>query len=277
VFIATSGPGARIDFELNALEKLASEGKIGAMYCEFPTNPLLTVPPLERLAEISHKYCIPLIVDETLGSMANVRLLPYTTAVVTSLTKSFSGEGTICAGSVVWNPNHPAYRKLFPAFENAYEDQMFEGDAVVLEQRSRDFLLRARTMSSNAEKLVEFLSKHPAIEAVYYPNQEPNQKALYDLYKVHAGGYGGLFSMVVKGGEPQAARVFDALRVSKGPSLGTNFTLACPYTLLAHYKELDKVAEQGLAAHLIRVSVGLEEADDLIGRFRDALEQATAV
>lgn len=71
--------------------------------------------------------------------------------------------------------------------------------------------------------------------------------------------------------EEAAVAFFDALRVSKGPSLGTNFTLACPYTLLAHYDELEWAAGCGVASHLVRVSVGLEDADDLCQRFDEAL------
>jgi cystathionine gamma-synthase len=66
--------------------------------------------------------------------------------------------------------------------------------------------------------------------------------------------------------------VFNALRVSKGPSLGTHFTLACPYTQLAHYDELDWAADCGVPAHLLRVSVGLEDPNELWQRFAIALE-----
>ena len=84
-------------------------------------------------------------------------------------------------------------------------------------------------------------------------------------------GHGCLLSFVLKEGESKAQRVFDALRVSKGPSLGTHFTLACPYTQLAHYDELGWAAGCGVPAHLLRVSVGLEDSDELWGRFREAL------
>ena len=66
-------------------------------------------------------------------------------------------------------------------------------------------------------------------------------------------------------------RFYDALRVCKGPSLGTNFTLVCPYTLLAHYDELDWAESCGVPRHLIRVSAGLEDSADLVTRFEEAL------
>lgn len=70
-----------------------------------------------------------------------------------------------------------------------------------------------------------------------------------------------------------AIAVFDTMEISKGPSLGTNFTLASPYTLLAHYGELDWAAQFGVASDLIRISVGLEETEELV----DILNRALAV
>lgn len=67
---------------------------------------------------------------------------------------------------------------------------------------------------------------------------------------------------------------YNSLKCSKGPSLGTNFTLASPYTILAHYGELDWAEEYEVSRKLIRVSVGLEEVNDLIGIFADALDKA---
>lgn len=68
-----------------------------------------------------------------------------------------------------------------------------------------------------------------------------------------------------------AIEMFDALETAKGPSLGTNFTLCCPYTLLAHYGELEWAAQFGVHGHLIRISVGLEETEELVAMFERAL------
>ena len=70
----------------------------------------------------------------------------------------------------------------------------------------------------------------------------------------------------------KSAKFYDALRISKGPSLGNDFSLACPYTLLAHYDELEWAEGCGLDRHLIRISVGSEDASDVIERVREALD-----
>ena len=84
------------------------------------------------------------------------------------------------------------------------------------------------------------------------------------------GGRGCLFSFVLKN-EESAAAFYDNVHLTKGPSLGTNFSLCCPYTLLAHYQELDWAAACGVPRHLLRVSAGLEPVEQLIRRFAAAL------
>ena len=91
-----------------------------------------------------------------------------------------------------------------------------------------------------------------------------------------AGGHGGLFSLTFASAAASRA-FFDALPYAKGPSLGTNFTLACPYTTLAHYAELAWAAGYGVEEGLVRVSVGLEDRKALLRDFGIALAAAEAV
>lgn len=107
------------------------------------------------------------------------------------------------------------------------------------------------------------------VKDVYYPKYVTT--ANYLTHKVEGAGYGGLFSIVFKAGEG-AIPFYDALPFYKGPSLGTNFTLACPYTILAHYYELDWAAQFGIDRNLIRVAVGLEDKDVLLQGFQEALD-----
>ena len=84
-------------------------------------------------------------------------------------------------------------------------------------------------------------------------------------------GFGCLLSFELNGGLAKTKRFYNSLKVCKGPSLGTNFTLACPYVLLAHYNELSWASKCGIPTELIRVSVGLEEPKELWERFKKAL------
>jgi cystathionine gamma-synthase len=172
------------------------------------------------------------------------------------------------------------------------KDWYWSEDAVYMERNSRDFAPRVKVMDDSAEALCEmlrarsaaFLSQHSAnfdprshdgrpivVKDVYYPKYVAKDN--YDARRLPDGGYGGLFSVTMT--SPLASRVFfNSLPCAKGPSLGTNFTLACPYTVLAHYLELDWAASFGVEEGLIRVSVGLEDREGLLKGFEGALKKA---
>lgn len=111
------------------------------------------------------------------------------------------------------------------------------------------------------------------MDQIFYPKYTANEAYLSFVTRKDAPGYGGLFSIVLKT-QKQAERFYDALDVYKGPSLGTSFTLVCPYTVLAHYMELEWAQSFGVSPWLVRVSVGLENVTDLISVFSKALECA---
>ncbi|KAI2364133.1 Cystathionine gamma-synthase, partial [Ophidiomyces ophidiicola] len=110
---------------------------------------------------------------------------------------------------------------------------------------------------------------------IFYPKYSPT-KHLYDICRNPKGGYGGLFSITFWT-TTTAMAFFDALNVMKGPSLGTNFTLSSPYTLLAHYGELEWANSFGVASDLVRISVGLEDVSILESIFDRALDAARRV
>ncbi|MBM3289137.1 MAG: PLP-dependent transferase, partial [Candidatus Hydrogenedentes bacterium] len=270
------GPEASFYAELNAatFETLAwqiENEHIAAVFCEFPGNPLLQCADLERLSALLRAHGVPLVIDETLGSFVNVDLLPFADIVVTSLTKYFSGVGDVMGGSLALNAASPSHDGLARHLRKRYEDRLWEDDAAVLEANSRDFAERMRRIDANAECLCDHLRAHPKVQRVHFPKYETPE--LYRKACRPGAGYGGMFSLVLKDAANAAPKFYDALRVSKGPSLGTNYTLACPYTLLAHFDELDWVESVGVSPHLVRVSVGLEDSGDLVRRFDEALER----
>jgi cystathionine gamma-synthase len=214
------------------------------------------------------------VIDETIGSFVNVDCLHACDAAMTSLTKYVSGVGDVIAGSLVVNPESPRYGEMREYLSKHHEPLLWGGDADALAENARDYPERMARMNDHAAQLAEHLKAHPAVESVMYPKFA--HADAYERLMKPGGGYGGLLSLVTKDGERTAPRFYDALRVSKGPSLGTNYSLACPFTLLAHYNELDWAESLGVSRWLVRVSVGLEPADDLIARFDEALSSATA-
>lgn len=254
--------------DLKTVEEIIKIEPIAALFCEFPGNPLLQSIDLEALSKLLRAHNIPLVIDDTIATWSNIDLTPYADLIATSLTKFFSGTGDVLAGSIVINNKSPFYEGLKEAFDNNYEDLLFSEDAKTLEENSRDFSNRIKKINNTTEELCDYLKDHPAIENIYYPKYITSD--VYNRLKKPEGGYGGLFSITLKD-EEKAPDFYNKLEIAKGPSLGTNFTLACPYTLMAHYNELDFAKKFGVSSNLVRVSVGLEDPEELIECFKRAL------
>lgn len=268
------GPGAHFfpfgnESELPLLSGVLAAETISGLFCEYPSNPLLVTPPLVALSDLCARYAVPLVVDDTISTYANVNPLPACDLVVTSLTKFFTGRGDVMAGAVVLNPDRPLADGLRAALAAEYEDTIWGGDALLMDTYSADFTTRMARTNATTSALVTWLRAHPAVAEVYYPQFQ--SRSHYDAFKRVGAGYSGLFSLLLKEPARTSATFFDRLEISKGPNLGTTFSLACPFTLLAHYGELDWAERCGVPRHLVRVSVGLEDAADLQNRFERAL------
>ncbi|KAH6606295.1 cystathionine gamma-synthase [Trichoderma cornu-damae] len=263
--------------ELDDLERLLKDGqRFLALFCEFPGNPLLTCPDLKRIRKLADEFSFAVVIDETIGTFANVNVLQYADIVVSSLTKIFSGDSNVMGGCTVLNPESKYYGLLKKVMEDRiYENTYWTEDILFMERNSRDFSNRVRRINANAEAICGILRADPLVKNVYYPKYNPSRPN-YEACRLPDGGYGGLLSIVFT--HAQHAQVFyNNLETAKGPSLGSNFTLCSPYVLLAHYQELPWAAQFGVDANLVRVSVGLEETEELQLLFRKALAAAQAV
>ena len=260
---------------LDLEHRLESGERYLSLFTEFPSNPLLNSADLPRLRYLADKYDFVLVVDETVGNFTNIDVLSHAHIAVSSLTKVFSGDSNVMGGSAVLNPQSPIYGELKKAYEEWYEDNYWAEDAVFMERNSRDFVSRSERINGNAMGVAKLLAGHECVKRVYYPALSASV-ANYEICRTTGGGYGGLLSVTFH--HPKQAEVFfDALEVAKGPSLGTNFTLACPYTVLAHYGEMEWAEGWGVERGLVRLSVGLEGEGVLKGMIGRALGRVEGV
>ena len=245
-------------------------GEFAGVLTEVPSNPLLRCPDLSRIAAACRDGGTPLIVDDSAAGPSNVRVLPLADIVTCSLTKWLSGQGDVMGGAVVLGDGSPFADELRAALQDeaGATAPLYVRDCEVLLSNLKGFPARMKRPNENAERLARLLADHPAVAEVWHPSLDGRE--IYDRIKAPGGGYGPLLSFVLKSPK-KAPKVFDALKLSKGPSFGTRFSLACPYVLLAHYHELEWTEDCGVPAHLIRVSCGEEEFEALAAAFDEAL------
>lgn len=278
-----------------------AESRIGAVFAEFPSNPLLRVCDLRRLSELCvHHDCL-LVVDDTIGNFANVDLLHggegsgvVVDLLCTSLTKTYSGRGDVLAGSLVVNPVSRHSCSMLAHIKHLKLSPLYKKDVATLVENSKDFLQRTAATNRGAAALAAFLQGDPAVgplvERVYYPSgsgsnsdwaeavhrsllRKPSNMTQQMRDQGFEAGFGCLLSVVFRE-EVDVTLVYDNLALHKGPSLGTNYSLVSPYTLLAHYFELEWAESFGVSRRLLRVSVGTEDAAYLQQRFLHAVSVA---
>ena len=147
--------------DLNQLKELLKKEKISALYCEFPSNPLLRSNPLKELWNLSQQYGFCFIVDETIGNFINTNVLPYCHIIVSSLTKVFSGDSNVMGGSIVLNPDTNLYQELESKTKEIYQNTVWRDDIIYLERNSRTFQRRVLQINQNTLELCDSIKNHP--------------------------------------------------------------------------------------------------------------------
>lgn len=262
--------------DMGRLENDLKDGmQIQALFTEFPGNPLCYSVDLDRLYRLAGTYGFITVVDDSVGSPVNLNILSSCDVVCTSLTKMFSGGCNVMGGSVVVNPESSYFGRLQDELTIQFTDAYFPLDMEVMEANSRDVEARVVRASDNAERMAELISGHRIVSNVYYPKRCETRR-YYERYKRPGKGYGHLLTVLFS--SPSRAIAFhDALRVAKGPSFGTNFTLCTAHTLYSHYRELEWAAQYGVTEHLVRISVGVEDWTVLERAVREALDVASRI
>ncbi len=250
--------------------KRIRQGEFAGVFTEVPSNPLLRTVDLARVAQACAEGSTPLVVDDSAAGPLNVEALRFADVVTGSLTKWVSGEGDVMAGMAAVRSDSPLAAALCESLAADAADcaPLYIADAEVLLSNLKGYSKRMKTVNANGIELASWLAEQPAVAQVWHPSLVCREN--YDAVRRKNGGYGGLLSFVLKNPK-KTAKVYDALKVSKGPSFGTPFTLVCPYTMLAHYPELEWAEGCGVPSHLLRVSCGLESFSTLQAAFEEAL------
>ena len=266
--VSTVPPG---DYE--ALED-AIRPTTRVLVSESPTNPYNRVLDLERFAAIGRQHRVRTVIDATFATPYNARPLEWgVDFVMHSATKFLGGHNDLLAGAVLGSRDLIGGIRALQATTGATVDPFA---AYLLVRGLKTFALRMERQNANAERLAEFLAAHPRVERVHYAGL-PSHPG-HDIAKKQMRGFGGVVSFEVRGDLEAASRVVDACTIPYiAASLGGVESLIEQPAIMSFYElTTDERLEIGIKDNLIRYSVGIEDADDLIADLAQALERAFA-
>lgn len=289
--------------DLAALEA-AIQDNTKAVYLETLGNPNSDIPDIDAIAEIAHRHGLPLVIDNTFGTPYLIRPIEHgADIVVHSATKFIGGHGTTLGGVIVdsgkfdWKASgkyapiaepNPSYHGVSfvdavgPAAFVTYIRAILLRDtgaaispfnAFLLLQGVETLSLRLERHAENTKKVVEYLKNHPKVEHVNHPSLSDHpDHALYEKYFPNGGA--SIFTFEIKGGQAEAHKFIDSLEIF---SLLANVAdvkslVIHPATTTHSQLSEEELADQGIKSNTIRLSIGTEHIDDIIGD----LEQAFA-
>jgi len=251
-------------------------GKVAMIYLESPANPTNALVDIEAVAEardaVLDKDVTPIAIDNTfLGPLWQSPLRHGADMVAYSLTKYAGGHSDLVAGGVSgskrWVDPVRGLRNTMGGILDPNTSWMLLRSLETLE-------IRMQRATENAITVCDFLKDHPKVEGLGFLGLLTDERQ-QDIYRRHCTGPGSTFSLFIRGGEAEAFRFLDALRIAKlAVSLGGTETLASHPAAMTHLSVPDeRKAMLGITDNLVRVSIGIEDADDLIADFAQALDQ----
>ena len=254
--------------EIDRLDALLAEGA-KLVFFETPTNPTLELLDIRAIAAIAHAHGAKVAVDNTFASPVNQRPLELgADFVVHSATKYLGGHSDLTAGTLmgckadlmpVWNWRKNLGSMIAPE------------TASLLSRSLRTLVVRVQQQNATAQTVAEAMLKHPKIARVYYPGLPEFPGHALACEQMH--GFGGMVSIDIKGTGDDATRVADRLRLfALAPSLGGAESLVTqPCTTTHHGLAQEERQRRGISDAMLRLSVGLEDAADLIADLEQAL------
>ncbi|MEN3745742.1 cystathionine gamma-synthase family protein [Sphingomonas sp. HF-S3] len=263
--------------EIDAVLSKAASGNVALIYLESPANPTNALVDVEAVAASRDAIFTgankpPIAIDNTfLGPLWAQPLKQGADIVVYSLTKYAGGHSDLVAGGVLGTKEHI---NTIRSMRNTIGTICDPNTAWMLLRSLETLELRMSRAGENAVKVCAFLRDHPKVERVGYLGflEEGSRQA--DIYNRHCTGAGSTFSLYLKGGEKEAFAFLDSLKIAKlAVSLGGTETLASHPAGMTHLSvpEARKQA-LGITDNLVRISIGVEDADDLVADFEEALK-----
>ncbi len=242
------------------------------IWLETPTNPLLKIYDIKEIATIAKHNGILLAVDNTFATPYFQQPLTLgADIVVHSTTKYIGGHSDVIGGAVILNDEN-VYEKI-KFYQNAAGAVTSPFDSWLTLRGLKTLSLRMKQHEKNARLIASALSEHPQVEDTYYPGLTSHPQ--FDLATTQMKGYGGMITIKVKGGYKEANNFIKNLKIfSLAESLGGVESLVCHPTAMTHASiPKEEREKRGITDNLVRLSVGIEDLEDLLTDLDNALNQ----
>jgi cystathionine gamma-lyase len=243
------------------------------VWVESPTNPLLQIVDLQAVAAFARKRGLISVCDNTFASPWIQRPLEHGfDIVVHSTTKYINGHSDVIGGTAIIREDSALKEKL--AFlQNAVGGVPSPFDAFLTLRGIKTLAVRMERHCENAVRIASFLEKHPKVERVYYPGLQSHPQHALARRQMN-GRYGGMVTAVLKGGLPASRRFLERCRLfTLAESLGGVESLVEHPAIMTHASIPPEIRKRlGIDDGLVRLSVGIESADDLLAELQEALE-----
>ncbi len=241
------------------------------IWLETPTNPLLHLIDISAIAEVAHRHHLRVVVDNTLASPYFQQPLTLGADIVChSTTKYINGHDDLIGGAVVMND--PEIYEAIKYYQNAVGAVPSPFDCWLTLRGIKTLALRMRQHEENAQAVAMFLAEHPRVEQVYYPGLASH--AGHELAQSQMSGFGGIVSFSVKGEYADIETLVRRFKVfTLAESLGGVASLVCHPTSMTH-SSIPKALQEarGIRDTLLRLSVGIEDIEDILADLEYALK-----
>jgi cystathionine beta-lyase/cystathionine gamma-synthase len=251
--------------EVEKLEAAIIPGKTKLIHFESPTNPNLEIANIDEIIRIARKHNVIVSMDGTFAGLHQHTQFDID-LMINSLTKFANGHGDVLAGSVAGKKHLIQKIRYMSITLGATLDPHA---AFLVERGLKTYLLRFERHAKNAMKVAQFLASHPKIEKVFYPGLETHPN--HALAKKQMSDMGAVVSFVLK--EAKAEEFCLKLgMIQMAVSLGATESIICPtHFFFGDDLNAEEKAQMGISHHSLRLSVGLEDADDIIADLKAAL------
>ncbi len=257
--------------DLQAVNDELSTYKPDLIWLESPTNPMLQISDIRAICEASHKIGAKVVVDNTFMSPYFQNPLDLgVDMVVHSLTKYINGHSDVVGGAIMLN-NKEQYDKLW-YLQNSIGPSQSPFDSWLVLRGIKTLAIRMEAHAKNAMEIAKFLESHPKIEKVIYPGLTSHPQ--HELAKEQMTGFGGMLSLYIKGGLNETKRFLEEVSLFVlAESLGGVESLIEHPAIMTHASvPLEERTKLGITDNFVRVSVGIEDVNDLKKDLKDALD-----